>query len=323
MEIVCDEMEQQERYDAVAEETSESLAYFYCCIMFDIPFELDAVPRDFPEKRWLAYIDNLRAKKLDIGKKNDRLGFLDGMTDIVRIFGSSLESGEFSKVITAEKTSRERGTKKQRANWGLGSDSRPYTLKDYTRLDELFSTYSSRLISSGGYDTQQEYILRLCSRMSLDMEKMLAAGQVDKAQKLNKMIQDNLASENLRKKDAKPVEEFRVDSWADALEKAGLTKDGKRCSPDKMFEILFGRPTKYAYTKDAVEQIILINENRARANDGLAELNTIEEDMRIHDDLGEFAEDQGAQEVEAYERLGLVKFPPSEYDKKKEKETKE
>lgn len=304
--------EQESRYEALAAETSESLAYFYSCIAFDIPFDLEAVPRDAPKFPWLAYLDNLHIQKRDVGEDGRELGFLDGLTDVVGIFGTTLKDGEFSKIITAERSARGKkpGTANQRKTWGSGATGKQYSTEDYNRLDELFATYSARLVSAGGYDTQQEYILRLCCRMSLDMEKMLAAGMVDKAQKLNKMIQDNLASENLRKKDAKPVEEFRIDSWADALEKAGLTKNGKRCSPDEMFRILFGRPPKYPYTKDAVEQMILINENRMRNNDGMAELSVLPDHMRLEDNLGEFAEEAGPREQEAYEKLGLVKLPP-------------
>lgn len=306
------EAEQQERYDVLAEEASESLAYFYCCIAFDVPFDMECIPRDESRDRWLAYIDNLRVKKRDVGKDGEPLGFLDGLTNIIGIFGEGLKDGEFSKAVSAERSARRNrtGTEKQRKAWGSGETGKKYSKEDYNRLDELFSTYSARLVSAGGFDTQQEYILRLCCRMSLDMEKMLDAGLIDKAQKLNKMIQENLASENLRKKDEKPVEDFRIDSWADALEKAGLTKNGKRCSPDEMFQVLFGRPPKYPYTMDAVEQMILINENRARNNDGLPELSVLPDHMRLQDDLGEFAQEQGARELDAYEKLGLVKMPP-------------
>lgn len=265
------EAEQEVWYETLAKVSSESLALFYCCISFDLPFELEAIPRDEPSSRGWPTWTTLHIKKLDVGKDGEAYGFLDGLTDITKIFGN-LKKGEFSKAVDAEvaaRTNKEPGTKAQRKTWGSGATGKQYSTEDYNRLDELFSTYSARLVSAGGYDTQQEYILRLCCRMTMDMEKMLAAGQVDKAQKLNKMIQENLASENLRKKDAKPMEEFRLDSWADALEEAGLTKNGKRCDPDEMFRILFGRPPKYPYTKDAVEQMILINENRMRSNDGL------------------------------------------------------
>ena len=77
-----------------------------------------------------------------------------------------------------------------------------------------------------------------------------------------------------------------------------------------MFEILFGHPPQYPYTKDAAEQLILINENRMRNNDGQGELSILPDGMRLHDSLGEFAQEQNAAEQEAYENLGLVKMPP-------------
>lgn len=261
-------------------------------------------------ERWSAYRDNLRVKGLD--REGERsLGFLDGLTDITAIFGERLSSGEFSRAVSQEKTARgaKAGTEKQRKAWGAGDAKKPYTNDDYKRLDELYSTYGSRLNSAGGPDAQQEYILRLVARMSLDLEKALAAGATDKAQKLNKMIQENLASENLRKKDARPLDDVRIDAITDRLEKAGLLKNGKQCDPDEMFRILFGRVPKYAYTKDAAEQIILINENRMRSNDSLPELSMLPDDMRLTDGLGEFEKEPNQQEKEAYEKLGLVRMP--------------
>lgn len=40
------------------------------------------------------------------------------------------------------------------------------------------------------------------------------------------------------------------------------------------------------------------------------ELPVLPDDMRLEDTLGEFAEEQGSREQEAYEKLGLVKMPP-------------
>ena len=83
------ELKQQARYEALEEETSESLAYFYCCISFDVPFDLNAIPKDNPSEKWLAYLDNLRLKKLDRDAEGNVFGFLDGLTDIVKIFGEN------------------------------------------------------------------------------------------------------------------------------------------------------------------------------------------------------------------------------------------
>ena len=303
---------QQERYDAIARATSDSLALFYCCIEFDRPFDMLAVPKE-PDvgEKWIAYLDNLRVKKLDV-RRGERLGFLDGLTDITKIFGEGLTAGEFTKAVGNEKSARNRkvGTAQQRKNWGENSAKNPYTSEDYDELDRIYEALASDLMAAGGVSVKQEFILRDCAKMTLDRDKMRAIGQYDKAAKLNKMVQDNLSSEGLRKRDAKPIDDLRLDGIVDRLEKAGLLKNGKQCSPDEMFEILFHRRPKYSYTKDAAEQILLYMANTTRVNDGLSELPTLPPDMRLRDDLGEFAEEPDEQEKESYKELGIVKMPP-------------
>ena len=303
---------QQERYDAIARATSDSLALFYCCIEFDRPFDMLAVPKE-PDvgEKWIAYLDNLRLKKLDV-RRGEPLGFLDGLTDITRIFGEGLSAGEFTKAVGNEKSARNRkvGTAQQRKNWGENSAKNPYTSEDYDELDRIYEALASDLMAAGGVSVKQEFILRDCAKMTLDRDKMRAIGQYDKAAKLNKMVQDNLSSEGLRKRDAKPIDDLRIDGIVDRLEKAGLLKNGKQCSPDEMFEILFHRRPKYSYTKDAAEQILLYMANTTRVNDGLSELPTLPPDMRLRDDLGEFAEEPDEQEKESYKELGIVKMPP-------------
>lgn len=303
---------QQERYDAIARATSDSLALFYCCIEFDRPFDMLAVPKE-PDvgEKWVAYLDNLRLKKLDT-RRGEPLGFLDGLTDITKIFGEGLSAGEFTKAVGNEKSARNRkvGTAQQRKNWGENSAKNPYTSEDYDELDRIYEALASDLMAAGGVSVKQEFILRDCAKMTLDRDKMRAIGQYDKAAKLNKMVQDNLSSEGLRKRDAKPIDDLRIDGIVDRLEKAGLLKNGKQCSPDEMFEILFHRRPKYSYTKDAAEQILLYMANTTRVNDGLSELPTLPPDMRLRDDLGEFAEEPDEQEKETYKELGIVKMPP-------------
>lgn len=62
--------------------------------------------------------------------------------------------------------------------------------------------------------------------------------------------------------------------------------------------------------------MILINENRMRQNDGLPELTELPDEMRLEDNLGEFAEEPNEAEKEAYEKLGLVRMRPVKKKKK-------
>lgn len=209
------------------------------------------------------------------------------------------------------------GTEEQRRIWGMGGERHPYTKEDYDRLDAKFEIYASRLVSAGGYDEQQEETLRLCSRLSLEMEKCLDRGQYDEVSRLNKIIQDNLASENLRKKDEKPLEDLRIDSIVDKLEKAGLLQEGKILPLPELQKALLerlgalgGKPShKFPYTLDAADQMIHIIINTMRANDGYAEMTDYPDNTTFDENVAcEFAEEPNADEMAAYEGLELVRW---------------
>lgn len=288
--------EQQRRYNELEKATTSALAYFYCCIVYDVPYDPQALPEQDGKFRWVEYLKNLAKIPRRLDKEGKYRKFVEGQTDIL--------------LLLEKEKDKLPGTPQQREIWGNGPKKYPYTQEDYDELDRTYKILSSDLEKAGGVSAKQEFVLRRCARRTLEMDRYEDMGAWDKSPKIQAAILKDLESEQLRKKDAKPIEDFQLDSWADSLEKAGLTKDGKRCSPDEMFAILFGRPPQYPYTKDAAEQMILINENRMRANDGMAELSFLPDNMRLHDDLHEFAEEQSEMELDAYENLGLVKMPP-------------
>ena len=303
---------QQAYFDLLETEVGESLAYFYCCIKFDRPFDMKAIPAKSAGEKWTTYCEKLEKKGLARTKGGGEYGFLDGLTDINRIFGASLEKGEFSKAVDLEKSARDgrNGTKRQAADWGEGSGKAPYTSEDYNEFDRIYNALCADFGGEQAVSAKQQLILRNVAKWTKQMNDAAEMGAIDKAKKLSSMIQENLASENLRKKDTKPVEDLRLDNMVLALERAGLLKNGKLCEPDEAFRIFFGRPCKYPYTRDAADQMILINENRMRQNDGLPELTELPDEMRLRDELGEFAEEPNEAEKEAYEKLGLVRMRP-------------
>lgn len=312
MSEAISELEQQEYYAQLAKKTSESLAYFYCCVKYDVPFARDCVPRDEGRDKWLSYLDNLHIKKLDASKSGERYGFLDGLTDITKIFGEGLKDGEFTKAVYAEKNaqSAKAGTVRQRKDWGTGNDEHPYTNEDYAEFDRIYTVLASDLGGEDALSAKQQLILRNVSKWTKQMNDASDAGKFDAARKLSAIIQENLASDNLRKRDAKPVEEIRIDGITERLEKAGLMKNGKPVEPDTAFELLFHRRPKYSYTKDAAEQMLLAIINTSRMNDSLPEFSTLPDSARIKDDLHEFAEEPNEMEKTAYEGFGYVKMPP-------------
>lgn len=283
--------EQLRRFGQLKTAVGEPLAHFYTCVAFDIPFVPEAAPED---GGWRRYLENLA----DILPEWESRGFSQGETDVRQV----LRAG-------AGQMERWRNT------WGDG-----LTAGQYERLDALFATYSSRLQRAGGMDAQQEDTLRSCSRMRLQADQALAKGDkesIDIAAKLNKMIQDNLASENLRKKDERPVEELRIDSIVEALEKAGMMENGKLLPLPELQRALLerlgalgGKPShKYAYTLDAADQMIHIIINTMRGNDGLGEMVEFLDNTTLDQNVAcEFLPMPDEDELSAYEALGLERM---------------
>lgn len=263
------------------------LALYCMCATADRP-----LIQSIEYNTWEDYITKIIADK-----EMADLRFKDGVTDINAI------SGEYEDDID-----------KWQDVWGTG-----FTVQEYQRLDALFATYSERLIRAGGMDAKQEDTLRVCTKMRLEADKALQAGgkaNIDIAFKLNKMIQENLSEENLRKKDEKPIEQVRIDTIIDSLEKAGMTKNGKILALPELQEQLLrrlgalgGKPShKYPYTLDAADQMIYMIANNMYKNDSLPEISELPDNMRFDENVSaEFSPEPNEDEIEAYTKLGLVR----------------
>lgn len=307
--MVDQEREQQEYFEQLAKLTTESLALFYCCIKYDVPFDLNAVP-EYGAAEWTRYLDNLRIKKLDINRRTKvKLGFLDGLTDITRIFGENLEKGEFSRAVDVEKSARDikAGTNKQRAEWGGAGK---YSNEDYKYLDAKYETLSKRPKESGNFDEQTDLTLHTICTMYLKMDKATAADQPDKAKKWADTISKMLENESLRKKDEKPIANVRIDNFIDALEKNGLLDKGAKIpSCDELMERIykFAGRKKYPYTIDAAEHALKFIRNCGAKNDGYEETPDVTSEMRMTEHAGEFADEPNADEKKVYAELGLMR----------------
>lgn len=198
--------------------------------------------------------------------------------------------------------------------WGIGDKEKPYTTDDYRQLDQIFDTYSSRLEKSGGMDEWQEDTLRSCSRMRLASDKCIAKGgkeNVDMASKYNKMIQDQLASEQLRKKDEKPLGIAQMDGITQAMaRKYGV---GVEMTYDKAVEICskWLMSHKYPHTMDAAEHMMLAIINTTRENNDMPLFSELPEGTEFPKSMeSEFAEEPNEAEKEVYEYLNISREKP-------------
>jgi len=271
----------KERYLDLASIVGGDVALYCLCGVYNLPVDITAsVPT------WDAYLAHLQ-------QLPEVQTFIDGETDIETVVANGASE--------AERWVQE---------WGEGDPDNPYTPKDYKMLDAIFRTYSARLDAAGGMDAQQEDTLRHCSRMALLRDKSIAKGDkdgIDIAAKLDKMIQDNFASENLRKKDAKPIETAKVDGIIDAFQRrygadSGLTKE-------QFLEIFFKwcRSKRYPETVDAAEHAMLAIINTMRENNDQADLPELPRSARFTDFADEFSPVPNDLEQDAYEYLHLTR----------------
>lgn len=267
------------RFMDLASVVGGDIALYCLCATYNLPVDATvSVPT------WDAYLDILR-------KKSAVESFIDGETDV--------------EVVIANGASE---MERWENEWGEGDPDNPYTTKDYKNLDAKFRTYSARLDAAGGMDAQQEDTLRNCARMALLRDKSIARGNkesIEKAAKLDKMIQDNFASENLRKKDAKPIETARVDGIIDAMQKKyGVTAE---MTKEQFLEVFYKwcHNKSYPETVDAAEHAMLSIINTMRENGDMPALPELPQSARFSEYGDEFASEPNEMEEDAYEYLGL------------------
>ena len=267
------------RFADLASVVGGDIALYCLCATYNLSVDATvSVPT------WDAYLDILR-------KKSAVESFIDGETDV--------------EVVIANGASE---MERWENEWGEGDPDNPYTVKDYKNLDAKFRTYSARLDAAGGMDAQQEDTLRNCARMALLRDKSIARGDkesIEKAAKLDKMIQDNFASENLRKKDAKPIETARVDGIIDAMQKKyGVTAE---MTKEQFLEVFYKwcHNKSYPETVDAAEHAMLSIINTMRENGDMPALPELPQSARFSEYGDEFASEPNEMEEDAYEYLGL------------------
>lgn len=314
--VIREEEEQQAQFERIEKATgTETLAFFCCCAVFDVPYVPDCIPKSgggYP--KWLDY-----KRKLRYRKKADK-GFRGGVTDVLKLYGDDVDAVELVRYERGKNpTVSKSGTSRQVKNWGTGSAEDPFTKEDYDRLDDIFETYADRLVSAGGMDVMQEDTLRQVSIMRLKRDKMILAGDKEStatAKQLDSMIKENLSAEQLRKADARPVEDVRIDSIIDALEKWGAVEDGKILSFPQLTEFLLkqlgrlgGTPAhRYSQTLDAADYELWFIQNCMAQNEDLPKWPEMPDNMRFPEEVAhEFAQGPSDDEKRAYEGIGLVR----------------
>lgn len=291
-------------YKYTATSVGYKLALFMVCSQFSMPYrpELLEKAKELDPESKRPFTGYLLALK-EAGADKYRGGyqtFKDGLTDITKAFGGEYATLEVDDEMLSDEEYRQ-GHIGQVKDWGYGPEDRPYTQDDYDALDKFYEALTENRVN---VTKQIEMAIRNICVMKLEQQYSIFKGNFTEAKRLEDIIKAEMEGEQLRKKDELPQDRVRLDDIVLACERAGLL--GK--SYDELVEIMAKKMfhTKYGYTRDAADQMLLFIVNATRTNEGYAELDRLPDDFAIQDPLGEFAEKPDEVEKQIYKDLHIA-----------------
>lgn len=309
---------ENKRFKQLEEANGTSIALFLMCGMVNLPLEPLILPYKFAEKegnKWEVYCYLLKEKgKLE---KNGKLrGFNNGVCDIREIFGSKMSYTDFSAYVEAQQEliAEQEGTEEQREQWGIRPlwQNLDLTTELYNELDRRFDAKISRYKGITIDEVLSDTLKKLC-RLELVQEYLISIGDVTSFDKIQKSIDSIQAAEQLRKKDEKPIENFKIDAQIKALEDAGLVEDGKFFDFDTTRKKLLNlaKSTKYNYPLDMVDQMIFGIKNNMMANANALMATELSPDLVFEDTNNEFEKEENKDYLEKSKFVGSVKVRPT------------
>lgn len=308
-------------FNRLAQTEGKHIALFHTCACLNVPCKpiaLEDCQDEFADsgEAWILYVNKLSEKKQDT-KRGRVLGFADGLTSLAECFGGKLDHKDFAEYIVREraKTAKLEGSSEQREKWGtepLYSNGKSSIRMTQEVYDELDRQYSNRAESYKGQTLtpQMEDILVKVAKSNVIYDYLMRTGVVKLALDVQKSIDLMLASENMRKKDEKPTEQFRMDALVVALEKFGCMENGDFLSYDELVEVLkdkFVKSKKYDYSLDVADQVILDVLNAGRKNADLMPFSELPDGIGVVDEYGECEPKETEEEKKRKEFAGLTK----------------
>ena len=288
---------QNQYFLRLARIVGSDIAYFFCCVKFDVPYVATAIKASYKYKRefgpWGGYITALRAAKWHT-KNNKWNGFADGEVSIKKAFKALKDLGAESPEELLER--KERDKEENQDFWG-----KDYSDEDYAALNRVWDAMTE---GRAGISTQSQIAIQDIAKWTLERDKLMAAKEFDDAKKVDAMIEKLKESEQLRKKDELPQDRARLDDIVKAVERANLNMMNYDELCRQLSTYMFHSP--YGYTRDAADQMVLLIRNATAINEGVPEIDRLPDEFAIVDTLGEFAAERDGKEKTIYRELGLA-----------------
>lgn len=300
----CVDCEEQ-FYNDFAQDSGYSLALYFMCLKFDVPCEPMLLPEDFAEKtfegtghRWQWYLAKLDENGKYLQPNGEISRFSNGVTDMLRIFGKNFTETDFGTYIRHEKDriAKLPGTALQRERWGMDDG---YTTADFNELDRMY--FNCRASFKGVTITpQMDDTLIAVTKLKRVRDMLVRRNAFKSAKDVQAMIEQMLASENMRKKDERPTEDLRMDAMVKYFESMGVMRNGHFLNYEDTARALAAyttRSNKYDYTLDACDVFMVDFINSMRANNGQEPITELDAEYAVDDVHSEFAATPSDSEV--------------------------
>ena len=172
----------------------------------------------------------------------------------------------------------------------------------------------------------EEVMMKAC-KLDAIIDKLLENGDANSAKSVQNMLDQMLASEQMRKKDEKPIEHFTLAGWEEAFEKFGFMREKDFVSKEEMMNRmadLIERRDKYSQPLDIAHQVLMNVVNNAKKNADQPMIDTLPAWMECEDQYGECAREPSEEYKRALRYCGTteVKFDKSKGKPAKEKTAK-
>ena len=277
------------------------LAMFIQCAIMNLPY----LPTLFENAKeikaegrgpWVGYVIAVRKADKERGKIR---GFEQGLTDIKKAFKTYATLQVDDEMKNAEEY--QNGKKLRMELWGSGPKSSPYTEDDYETLDKQYMALTEERPNRS---YQAELAIQKICRWTLEQEHCIERKEYADAQKLGQLIKNEMESEEFRAKDKKMSNIARLDDIVLAIERVGLNIPDE----EELLTMLANHSfhPRYPYCRDAADQMLLQIINTSNWNEGKAEWDRLPEEVKIIDDMDEFAEKPDVTEKHLYKELQLV-----------------
>ncbi len=291
-------------FEEIEKINGPSVALFICCASFRVPCYPLILENSFfcSENKWTEYIKLLVQSEKLCDQNGTVLNFFDGENYMKRVFGKEFSETDFGKFVYYEKTRIDAlpGSEEQRKKWGVEPLCKGVAMSGeiYNELDRQYTIWINRYKGQTITPQLENTIITVCKRNMIS-DILVQNGNYAAAQKVQKMVDDLMASEQMRKKDEKPMENYRIDAQINALEKKGLLEEGHFLNFEDTVKALtenFVKTKKYDYTIDVADQMLLDFYNNMRANANLMTSHNLPDDLFTDDIYKEFSETESDEE---------------------------